>query len=144
MESVASRAHVDLRHPFFDSRLAEFCLGLPADQKLRDGWPRSIQRRAIRGLVSDAVRWRRDKTMLGPTLAVRILTPVWAEVTDLARSGGGAAAPYVDARLLRDAYLACARTGSADHAVLLWEVFLLDRWLGEVEEGLAGYQAPKV
>ena len=140
MESVASRAGVDLRHPFFDARLAEFCLGLPADQKLRDGWPRSIQRRAIRGLVPDAVRWRPHKTMLGPTLATQILTPVWAEVTDLARSGGGVAAAYVDARVLRDAYMACARTGSADHAVLLWEVFLLDRWLREVDLGLAGYQ----
>jgi asparagine synthase (glutamine-hydrolysing) len=140
MESVASRAGVDLRHPFFDSRLAEFCLGLPADQKLRDGWPRSIQRRAIRGLVPDAVRWRPHKTMLGPTLAAQILTPVWAEVTDLARSGGGVAAAYVDARVLRDAYMACARTASANHAVLLWDVFLLDRWLREVGLGLAGDQ----
>src|SRR3989442_1386598 len=31
---------VDARYPFYDKRLAEFCLALPAEQKLFNGWTR--------------------------------------------------------------------------------------------------------
>jgi len=33
-------------YPFYDKRLVEFCLALPPEQKLRDGWSRFILRRA--------------------------------------------------------------------------------------------------
>jgi asparagine synthase (glutamine-hydrolysing) len=130
MEGTAARAGVDLRHPFFDAPLAELCLALPADQKLRDGWPRSILRRSMVGLVPDMVRWRSDKAVLGPTLAARALTQVWPEVTELVRTGGGSAAPYLDTGLLRRAYRACSRTG--EQAGSLWDALLLEMWLKSV------------
>jgi asparagine synthase (glutamine-hydrolysing) len=58
---LAALTGVEARHPFLHRRLAEFCLGLPGDQRLRDGWPRHIHRRALEGLVPEAVRWRRSK-----------------------------------------------------------------------------------
>ncbi len=130
MEGTAARAGVDLRHPFFDAPLAELCLALPADQKLRDGWPRSILRRSMAGLVPDMVRWRSDKAVLGPTLAARALTQVWPEVTELVRTGGGSAAPYLDPGLLHRAYRACSRTG--EQAGSLWDALLLETWLKAV------------
>ena len=52
---VADRASaafsLEARYPFFDRRLIEFCLGVPAHQKLRDGWTRWIMRRAMDGIV---------------------------------------------------------------------------------------------
>lgn len=52
---------LEVRHPFMDKRLLEFCVSLPSNQRLRDGWPRMIQRRAMAGVVPDAVRWRAGK-----------------------------------------------------------------------------------
>jgi asparagine synthase (glutamine-hydrolysing) len=60
----AARFGIEARHPFFDKRLVEFCLALPADQKVFEGWTKSILRRAMRGLLPEAVRLRTDKVNL--------------------------------------------------------------------------------
>lgn len=130
LEHTATIMGVEVRHPFFEARLAEFCLGLPADQKLRDGWPRSILRRSMAGTVPDVVRWRPDKAVLGPSIAGRCVARAWPAVTDLVGHGGGRAAPYVDRNALRRAYERCSAQGGVD-AGLLWDVLLLDRWLRE-------------
>lgn len=59
---LATCCGLELRHPFLDRRLVEFCLGLPAEQRLRDGWGRIIQRNAMAGILPEAIRWRRDKS----------------------------------------------------------------------------------
>ena len=64
-DRVASSVGIEPRHPFLDRRLIAFCLTLPGDQKLADGWPKAILRRAMAGRLPDAVRWRRGKEHLG-------------------------------------------------------------------------------
>ena len=128
LEHTAVQAGVEVRHPFFEARLAEFCLALPADQKLRNGWPRSILRRSTAGVVPDAVRWRSDKAVLAPAIVGRCAARIWPEITELVRNKGGLASGYVDPRRLGRAYER-ASGGSGVDAGLLWEVFLLDRWL---------------
>jgi asparagine synthase (glutamine-hydrolysing) len=61
MDRIHTQAGVEGRYPFFDRRLVEFCIGLPPDQKLDDGFTRVVARRAFRGLLPDSVLWRRDK-----------------------------------------------------------------------------------
>ena len=46
---------VDIRVPAFDRRLAEFCVGIPDDQYLRDGQERWLIRRAMKGRLPDVV-----------------------------------------------------------------------------------------
>ncbi|MEM8598315.1 MAG: lasso peptide isopeptide bond-forming cyclase [Bacteroidota bacterium] len=63
----ASAAHgIEIRHPFFDKRLVEFCLALPPGQSLKDGWTRSILRRALGGILPEKVQWRVGKAWLAP------------------------------------------------------------------------------
>jgi asparagine synthase (glutamine-hydrolysing) len=57
---------IDARFPFFDRRLIEFCVGLPAEQKFRDGWTRLVMRNAMRGVLPEQVRTRADKGNLLP------------------------------------------------------------------------------
>lgn len=52
-------------HPFMDPEMVQFCLALPREQCLQDGWPKSLLRRAMKGLLPDAVRWRMGKQHLG-------------------------------------------------------------------------------
>ncbi len=63
---------VEARHPLFDVRLAQFAVGLDADLKLRDGWPRFVLREAMGGIVPDAVRWRPGKATLAPNFDLRM------------------------------------------------------------------------
>ncbi len=65
----AAKAHgVMPIHPFLDTRVVEFCLGLPQRQKLANGWTKYVLRNALRDLLPDTVRWRRGKQHLGWSL----------------------------------------------------------------------------
>jgi asparagine synthase (glutamine-hydrolysing) len=44
--------------PLCDRRLNEFCLALPFEQQIRDGWDRRLLRESMRGLLPDEVRLR--------------------------------------------------------------------------------------
>ncbi|MEH6836221.1 asparagine synthase-related protein [Falsihalocynthiibacter arcticus] len=64
-DRVASCVAIEPRDPFMDLRVVDFCLSLPANQLLSDGWPKMILRRAMDGQLPDQVRWRHGKQHLG-------------------------------------------------------------------------------
>lgn len=64
-DRIAAQAGVEARDPFLDRRLIEFVLTLPPEQMLKDGWPKIVMRRAMAGLLPDAVRWRVGKEHVG-------------------------------------------------------------------------------
>jgi asparagine synthase (glutamine-hydrolysing) len=53
--------HIEARVPFLDHRLVEFAFSLGADEHIRDGWSKVILRDAMRGLLPESIRMRRDK-----------------------------------------------------------------------------------
>lgn len=60
---------IEERCPFWDKRLVEFCLALPAKQKLRNGWTRYILRQSMEGILPDEVRWRYSKMNFVPNVS---------------------------------------------------------------------------
>ncbi len=65
----AAAAGVELRRPYRDRRLVELALDLPAHQLYRPGWTKWVLRQAMRGLLPEPVRRRRQKTSLLPLCA---------------------------------------------------------------------------
>jgi asparagine synthase (glutamine-hydrolysing) len=53
---------IENRFPFWDKSLVEFCLALPASQKLSGGWNRMVMRRALEGVLPTEVQWRGGKS----------------------------------------------------------------------------------
>jgi asparagine synthase (glutamine-hydrolysing) len=64
---------IEPRFPFLDARLAEFCLSLPAGQKLRQGYSRYVMRRAMQDWLPEAIRWRTGKVYLGHNFRRQLL-----------------------------------------------------------------------
>lgn len=126
-DALARAAGLDARHPFYDRRLIEFCVSLPADQLFRRGVARSIQRRALAGIAPEEVLWRKDKGALPQRFIADALEG--AGIHDLIRRDGGSAAPFIDRRRLRETYEAWTRTASVPASYALYPVVLLDRWL---------------
>jgi asparagine synthase (glutamine-hydrolysing) len=56
---------IETRFPFIDKRLAEYCLAIPGNQKISQGYTRIIVRRALQGILPEEIRWRTDKGDLG-------------------------------------------------------------------------------
>lgn len=66
MDLCAANFRLEVRHPFMDKRLVEFCLALPAEQKLCNGFGRMVMRRALEGILPEKVQWRPGKADLSP------------------------------------------------------------------------------
>lgn len=62
--TAAARA-IEMRAPFMDARVMQFCVALPLRQLTQDGWPKILLRRSMATLMPDAVRWRSGKEHLG-------------------------------------------------------------------------------
>lgn len=73
---------LEARVPFLDYRLVEFCLGLPFDDKIRGATTKHLLRRALRGVVPDAVLDRRDKKGYPTPLARWLRGPLRTAVAD--------------------------------------------------------------
>lgn len=136
---VAASCWIEVRHPFLDRRVVEFCLALPRRQKVDRGWSKLIVRRAAEGYLPDSVRWRRDRWVrLGP----KFLGAAVACCGDfLAREISDAESPlaaYIDierVRKLHDRY----RRGDTEPVETLWTTAILASWLRRI--GLARYDA---
>lgn len=140
---IAAGAGLELRHPYLDRRLIEFCLGLPSEQRLRDGLSRVIQRNAMVGILPEEVRQRRSKSSPIYSVSRALLTrdmPRLAEVM----AGLPAAAAWIDLPAAERDYAALRRAAErAEYAQpshwttmgRLARVLALSLWLPE--QGLA-------
>ncbi|MBK6586666.1 MAG: hypothetical protein IPG26_07605 [Coprothermobacter sp.] len=48
---------IEVRNPFLDHRLVNFCLSLPENYKIRNGWSKFILRESMKELPNE-IRWR--------------------------------------------------------------------------------------
>jgi asparagine synthase (glutamine-hydrolysing) len=98
------------RYPFFDRRVMEFCLALPPEQKLAQGWNRWILRRAMAGTLPPQIQWRRTKANLSPNFHRRLLDFERDEVERILFHEFDAIEPYVDREAMRSAYYQYRKT----------------------------------
>ena len=54
---------VDVRHPFFDRRLAEFSFAIPHDLWIRHQYPKWLLRKAMEGRLPNSVVWNQHKVV---------------------------------------------------------------------------------
>lgn len=57
---------VELRYPFMDKRLLEFCLSVPGDLKVRNGFKRYLIRAGLDNVLPRAIQWRTSKKPFSP------------------------------------------------------------------------------
>jgi asparagine synthase (glutamine-hydrolysing) len=124
----AAAAHgIEARHPFFDKRLVEFCLALPPGQSLKEGWTRSILRRALQGILPKQIQWRVGKAWMASNFERGLYEQdkgLLAEhVTDL-----GPLSPYVDRAFVEELYKKGRGVSNIEQAQLA-RIATLSCWL---------------
>jgi asparagine synthase (glutamine-hydrolysing) len=128
-DRVAAACSIEARYPFFDKRLVEFCLALPATQKLRDGWGRFVLRNAMSGILSSAVQWRTDKADLSPNFTRGLLGTDRALLEDILLHEPATVRAYVDTDVLRETYRRYVTYKRPGDELLVWRVAMLELWL---------------
>jgi asparagine synthase (glutamine-hydrolysing) len=141
-DKASAAFEVEARYPFFDRRLMEFCLALPAEQKLGQGWNRWIQRRAMTGILPADIQWRPRKGNLSPNFYLRLMDFEKARLEEVSIRGASELAPFVDATAVREAYQnysTASRRGYSE-GIQLFATVNLALWLRS--SGLATQSAP--
>jgi len=120
---------VELRYPYADRRLVEFCLALPADQKLREGWTRWVLRRAMEGVLPREIQWRGSKSDLSGSFNRGLREFERARLDEVLLRPPGALECYVDIPRLRTAYRRFLEEGSSRLSMAVWKAVTLALWL---------------
>ncbi len=82
--SISEKYGVETRYPFMDIELMNFCLGLPANNKLDNGWTRLILRSSMKGIYPESIRTRRGKSNLAASIGNAVTGQCFADLKSAA------------------------------------------------------------
>lgn len=123
---------LEARVPLLDHPLIEFAASLPSSMKIRDGRGKHLFRKAIEAIVPPVVLTRPKRGFAVP-LAAWLRGPL-AHRLEAIRRDGARSARYVDPVAL-ERVIGEHQSGRRDHSPLLWNVIVLDLWLGHLASG---------
>lgn len=128
---AASAFSVEPRYPFFDKRLVEYCLALPPNQIIFEGWTRWIMRRALIDDLPQKIFYRGDKSDLSPNFVYGLLTFHKKILEDIIFTEKSVLDDYVSNRRLRKSYKRLILKGKqqTDDAMSIWLAANLALWL---------------
>jgi asparagine synthase (glutamine-hydrolysing) len=131
-EAVSAAFRIDWRGPFLDRRLAEFCLSLPGEQKLQNGFTRAIARHGLVNILPEKVRLRRDKGDLSESL-LRSFVENRERLEQTAFGEGNGLCEYLNPDGLRSAYQRFAETPNSGDGSTLFKAAALATWLKKTQ-----------
>jgi asparagine synthase (glutamine-hydrolysing) len=132
LDKAAAAFSVDARYPFWDKRLVEFCLSLPAKQKLHRGWSRVVMRRAMSNILPREVQWRNSKVDFMPIFLRGLLSLQRERLDRVVWGDAKEVAAYVDTTVLRDTYhklISRSSRNQESDVLTVWRAASLALWL---------------
>lgn len=126
---------IENRHPFTDRRLVEFCLALPPQQKLQQGWIRMIVRRALSDVLPEKITWRGGKTVNSPAVTAAFGEVKTALLQEIIMKDPGPLEAYVNITALREIYQRYLSQQDLHDEVLIWQTVTLALWLRYMGSG---------
>lgn len=122
VEDRNAMAHsVESRLPFLDHALAEYCVALPAQWQMRDGWNKYVLREAMRGKIPESVRARRSKLGFAVPVKSWLRGPLSEMVKGVVLDGPLRTSGWVDARGL-ERLVSGHLSGTSDHSDALFNM----------------------
>ncbi|HEY9872187.1 MAG TPA: asparagine synthase-related protein, partial [Candidatus Obscuribacterales bacterium] len=130
LDRTAGASSIEIRFPFWDKRLVEFCLSLPPEQKRHQGWTRLVMRRAMSGILPEEVQWRVSKSNLSPSFYHNLLAFEQERLEEIFLKNPEIIQEYVNITALREAYsryVSGEATGEDEQVI--WKSASLALWL---------------
>lgn len=123
----ATMSHgIEVRVPMLDKSLVDYVLGLPANLKVRLGQKKWILRRALRGMVPDAIL-DAPKTGFSVPYGYWLRKPLADYLRSILLDGAVAESRLFEPRQLRRCLMEHT-SGQQDHDSLLWKALHLALW----------------
>lgn len=133
VDSRASPFSIEIRHPFFDKRLIEFCLAIPTDQKYSNGWDRYIMRKAMSNIVPREIQWRKDKGNLSYNFNNSLVKYNKTILENTLFKNDILLKRYINKKEIQKIYNNYI-SGDNSQNIYLWNIVLLIIWLRKIEK----------
>ncbi|PSB03312.1 lasso peptide isopeptide bond-forming cyclase [Merismopedia glauca] len=128
-DPAAAAFHLEPRYPFFDKRLVEFCLAIPPEQKISQGWTRMVMRRAMENILPPKVQWRGGKANLSANFIHGLSKGDRPLLDEIILKDPTILAPYLDINRLHQVYHQFIDRGSNSDGITIWKAAILALWL---------------
>jgi asparagine synthase (glutamine-hydrolysing) len=125
-DRLSMASSTELREPFLDHRVVEFAFRLPAEQKIRFGSGKYLQRHAMRGLLPSSLASQPKRMVVTPQREW-LRGPLRRRVEELLASKRFAERGMFDARLAQSSFQAFAR-GVGDNSFFVWQWINAEMW----------------
>lgn len=122
------------RFPFLDYDLVDFCIRLPDDVLVRDGWQKWPLRKAANGLIPEMIRWRADKVGYAAPLDIWLRNSLKEWALERLMSQRIAHVPGYNRENLRSLW-ASHQSGHANNSWALWRWISLAEWFEILDRG---------
>ena len=132
---ASSAFSVEIRCPFYDKRLMEFCLAIPSDQKIRNGWTRWIMRSALKDVLPEEIYYRGGKADLSRNFSHGLMTYNKAILEETMLSEKSILNNYVNSFTLGESYrrFLLSQEPLAENEILkIWNVITLSLWIRDM------------
>lgn len=141
VEDRNAMAHsVESRLPFLDHALAGFCMSLPPQWQMRDGWNKFVLRESMRGKIPESVRARRSKFGFSVPVNGWLRGPLVETTKEVLLDGPLRRSGWIDAMSL-ERLVKRHVSGEGNHADALFNCIQLNLYLA-LHEG--GWEKPAV
>lgn len=131
LSNNAAAFDLEIRAPWLDKRVVEFCVALPAQQKRRDGYIKAIVRSALAASLPPEVKSRTTKAIADPYIRHCLLKHDKKRIMDLLSRDELLIDQYLDVQAIRSTFA----EGKLDHVIPVWNAAILALWLHQI--GLA-------
>lgn len=118
---------LETRLPFLDYRLIEFTFSLPVEQKIREGVTKVILRNAMRGVLPEPIRTRKDKMGFVTPEDLWFRTVLRDPIEDILNSSSFAERGYFDVRKVNEAFENHCE-GKTNIGPTIWRWVNLELW----------------
>lgn len=120
------RNGLEIRYPFMDIRLINFCLRIPESQKLQNGISRFILREAMKGIIPDSIYYRMNKSILSPYYDYSMEERFTEMQNDIIESKNEYFNALVDKEYIKSIQLDSA---SSNEMIIFQHIYILSKWL---------------
>ena len=127
-DKTAAGCSIEIRYPFLDRRLIEFCVALPPAQRLHHGWTRSIARRSLSRYLPVEIQKRNDKAVIAASINRALLLYDGERIKNALFADAEMIEPYVNVPSVQDAYHRFSEGGKGS-LLRAWRPIILALWL---------------
>ncbi len=121
---------IEGRAPLLDHRIVELLFSLPFNEKIRDGWTKSLLRRSMKNILPEAVRLRRHKLGYPAPLNTLFRIPEHAaEIRSCLLEGEGVRLGWFNRKVLERKLTTRLQPGRKNNPEVVWRLLSTEFWL---------------